>query len=416
MIDLRLDGFFPALRVPIESAPAVTIGFSYLLVAIFTLTLKQSWAVTHTRQILCAASAYWFYRHGFHYDAPTRSVESGLAIISVYGIFRNVETGFGYSIEPIPRWIKNGKVQKLPETFVWRVIWSLDLLFSMRGTSYLPNTHWDFAPSALTDNKHKKGRIAFMRDQLVSLMGQFLLMDLFDTTTKARSWPTMPFNSHPVTTLTLHYQLYYATVVCMMTALQISIPYTAVSIGAVALGSQPESWPPMFDHPFQAVSLQDFWTHRWHASFRRIFLMVSAAAVHASKQFVTNRRSRQAFRGICIFFLSCTMHLALMYRIRPLSLPEDAISFIDREIFLFFLLQPVGMLLEVMLVRPFALGCCGSNTHRAVWFTRAWAWIWLLWTGRYWSDVWVKHGLWGPEERVVGYSLFRGLLYGEWVQ
>jgi hypothetical protein len=226
----------------------------------------------------------------------------------------------------------------------------------------------------------------------------------------------MPQARYPITTLSPLFQIYYAICVCMMTALSMNIPYTALSIGAVALGSPTAGWPPLFDDPFQATSLQAFWTHKWHASFRRVFLMVSATVVDATKPLIPNRRIQFAFRGLCVFALSCTMHLALMYRIRPPTVLPGDLLFVEGETMLFFLLQPVGMLLEVTLINPLAVYTFGSGTRGTLWCMRVWAWVWLVWTGRYWSDVWVRHGMWGPKERVVGYSLFRGLLHGNWAQ
>ena len=54
-------------------------------------------------------------------------------------------------------------------------------------------------------------------------------------------------------------------------ALGILISYTILSIICVALGSPPSTWPPIFTSPFSATSLGDFWSHRWHAIFRRNF-------------------------------------------------------------------------------------------------------------------------------------------------
>ncbi|KAG9119089.1 hypothetical protein FRC07_006068 [Ceratobasidium sp. 392] len=35
-----------------------------------------------------------------------------------------------------------------------------------------------------------------------------------------------------------------------------------------------KEWPPLFDSPLDAISVRDFWSHRWHALFRRNFLTV----------------------------------------------------------------------------------------------------------------------------------------------
>ncbi|CAE6436902.1 unnamed protein product [Rhizoctonia solani] len=37
-----------------------------------------------------------------------------------------------------------------------------------------------------------------------------------------------------------------------------------------------KDWPPLFDNPLAATSLRDFWSRRWHATFRRNFWVVGA--------------------------------------------------------------------------------------------------------------------------------------------
>lgn len=44
---------------------------------------------------------------------------------------------------------------------------------------------------------------------------------------------------------------------------------TLVCVGG--LGHNPESWPPIFDHPWLTTSLADFWGRRWHQTLRQTF-------------------------------------------------------------------------------------------------------------------------------------------------
>ena len=39
------------------------------------------------------------------------------------------------------------------------------------------------------------------------------------------------------------------------------------------LGHNTESWPPIFDHPWRATSLADFWGKRWHQTLRQTFFV-----------------------------------------------------------------------------------------------------------------------------------------------
>lgn len=79
----------------------------------------------------------------------------------------------------------------------------------------------------------------------------------------------------------------------------------------------------------------------------------------------------------------------------------------------FFLSQPVGMFLEAVVVRPVVLRAFKSPSVRRN-VSRAWAWGWLVWTGRWWGDVWVKNGCWGPTEVHIPLSPIRGIIYGQW--
>ena len=90
-------------------------------------------------------------------------------------------------------------------------------------------------------------------------------------------------------------------------------------------------------------------------------------------------------------------------------------TFLDPAILKFFLVQPLGLAVEALVVVPLARVVFSEDEERQGWMTRAWTWSFMLWAGRYWSHVWVHRGLWQPEEKVVGYSLVRGLLYGQWV-
>ncbi|KIM29930.1 hypothetical protein M408DRAFT_328389 [Serendipita vermifera MAFF 305830] len=46
---------------------------------------------------------------------------------------------------------------------------------------------------------------------------------------------------------------------------------TLICVGL--LGHNPESWPPIFDHPWRATSLADFWGRRWHQTLRLTFFI-----------------------------------------------------------------------------------------------------------------------------------------------
>lgn len=45
-------------------------------------------------------------------------------------------------------------------------------------------------------------------------------------------------------------------------------------LGVLLFGQDPAQWPPVFDAPWRATSLSDFWGRRWHQLFRRTFLLL----------------------------------------------------------------------------------------------------------------------------------------------
>lgn len=360
---------------------------------------------------VAAAAAFLFFMYAPSHVTNMRLVETGIAIIGVYGLLRTVETGFVYFVKPVPRWLTSGKIQPLPTTFRARVLWSIDLLLSMRGTSWFKDTHWDFCPPPLLRPEHQKSRLAFLRERVLHFLGLILILDICDAINRTGTWDI--YNDYPITSLPYYQQIVYAISVCIGTALSIDKPYTLVAIISVALGSDPASWPPQFNHPFTAISLSDFWTTRWHASFRRVSFIASAAIVDLSHRLVTHRRARALAKGVCIFSITCLIHLGLMHRVNPPELPMGTRPFWDRSTLQFFLSQPVGMFLEAVAVRPVVIRAFKSPSVRRN-VSRAWTWGWLVWTGRWWGDVWVKNGCWGPTEVHIPLSPIRGILYGQW--
>ncbi|KZO96956.1 hypothetical protein CALVIDRAFT_498241 [Calocera viscosa TUFC12733] len=45
-------------------------------------------------------------------------------------------------------------------------------------------------------------------------------------------------------------------------------------IAVLLLGHDPRNWPPIYEAPWAATSLHDYWAKRWHQMFRRMFLVM----------------------------------------------------------------------------------------------------------------------------------------------
>ncbi|KAF8316130.1 hypothetical protein DL93DRAFT_794859 [Clavulina sp. PMI_390] len=71
--------------------------------------------------------------------------------------------------------------------------------------------------------------------------------------------------------------------------------YTVFSlIGVLLCGSNPSSWPPLFDSPWISTSLHDFWGRRWHQLFRRSFLIGGGYPLAAAVGWMVSVRKKHA--------------------------------------------------------------------------------------------------------------------------
>lgn len=414
-IDLRLRHFMPGILIPPQAHLHLAIGIQFLLAAIYTLAISSYPRTLAVLRVLLGLHAAWifYYCTSNSYGAPTRGVDTAIASIGLFGIMRVIDACFVDLLAGIhspPRWVVNGKVLPLPTTFFGRYSYALDYLFSLQGTSVFKNTTWDWvAPSTKRRLPSPSiPRSVFLRSSLWSLFKQYLIYDALDALNKSRIWDTRLL--HPITNggVSMPEQLIFAFSVCVTTSLSISISATLVSMIGVSCGVPVEAWPPVFDEPFSAVSLADFWTHRWHSLFRRAFDRMSLIFLHLPNKFHVSLSPhfRKTLRAITVFGLSTALHLILMHRL-PISETHHHPAFFDRSIMMFFLSQPFALLVERTVIEPLS----GGN----VWITRCWAWAWLLYSGRWWADVWIRRGMWDQREKVVGYSLIRGLWNGNWV-
>ncbi|KZT35043.1 hypothetical protein SISSUDRAFT_1035863 [Sistotremastrum suecicum HHB10207 ss-3] len=408
----------PDYAVHFHGLPKSYLGFTLLFVSAATLPSKSPYA-PFIRVFLTPPALYFFYDFGYgSYESPTHSVSLGLATVCLYGCMRVIETSLVglWDVAP-PFWIKDGVPQLLPDTTRGYMAYAFDLCTNLRGSSWFSGTHWDFIPPQFINPP--QDRRTFLISNFKWLLQQYLILDLIDTMDKARPWQTWAYQQtgdplalqYPITSLPVLTQIPLAISVCTCTFLAITFPFTIFSLIAVSLGGDPGGWPPMFDRPFHSHSLSDFWSNRWHFIFRRVFHRLSFIPV----SFMASRTSAtfaSIVKKLVTFFLSALLHVLIIHRLQFSPHPYNPSHlFFDRSILLFFLSQPIALIAEYAVVKPLARAF-GGRYHALI--VRSWTWIALLWTGRYWSDVWIARGLWLPQERIVGVSLIRGLAYGAW--
>ncbi|KAI0310851.1 membrane bound O-acyl transferase family-domain-containing protein [Amylostereum chailletii] len=147
--------------------------------------------------------------------------------------------------------------------------------------------------------------------------------------------------------------------------------YDAVAyICIVLLGQKPEQWPPLFQEPWRAESLADFWGVRWHQVFKRAFVVCGAKP--ASKIF------GRAGGLLGAFFVSGIMH---DFGVWGAGLGTDPAA-----ITLFFMMMGVGCMLEVIWQQKTGMKVGGV-------MGRVWALAWTVFWGSLIVDAWARRGL-----------------------
>jgi len=229
-----------------------------------------------------------------------------------------------------------------------------------------------------------------------------------------KSRPLDRSTPYPITSLPMHEQLFFSTSVCLEIFLSMNFPYSVISYTFVLLGSYPESWPLLFNAPFTASSLADFWTRRWHGIYQHVFDHLSTAILCVIPVSLSSPPSlpKRIIRSVIIFGLSALFHVIVMYRLDMMQ-TEHLRTFMDPSILSFFLLQPLSLALEVFVISPACDAFIPPIWRNTV--SQVWVWAFLLWLGRFWSDVWVYRGLWDEKWSVVRWSVVRGLLGRKWV-
>lgn len=410
--------------LPPEAFLSLAAGLALLFISNFTLTFSGVGALFVRLALAPPALLYfWDFAYG-PYDpspgvkGPWRQATLALSTIGLYGVMRVIETAFVGALDKQPPcWVTmDGKPMVMPKSIASRLFYAFDLTTSLRGTSWSSDRHWEWAPTALR-RAQPSSRLRFVGKAVVMLLLRYLAFDAVDVLVKSESWSTRA--RYPVTdnALPISKQLLFSFAASFVSLLNITLAYGVLSTLAVLCGASPASWPPMFSSPFAAASLADFWTWRWHNMFRRVFdrLSLLFLAPFSSPDATQSLKSpvRRWARIIVVFVLSTIYHLFIMARLdrtNPHALSERTL--IDVSILSFFLVQPLGLFIEVFVIMPIATTWFGPEKVKIV--TRVWAWMFLLWMGRYWADVWVRKGLWAQDEKTVQFSPIRGVLRGEW--
>ena len=317
----------------------------------------------------------------------------------------------------------SGSAIKLPTTILGRLGYSLDLLFSHRGTSYYPGRHWNWAsakvaayraPRSISTRRFILNTIAFTFFTYLGLdcITSYIYVAI-SPILKARSYD----NYAPITSLLpLWQQLicvseFFLHTIAAYVAFDTILLVVCVGSG---LSSDMDNWPPPFEDPLSSGSLPHFWSQAWHSIYRQFFLRFSFPFVYFL--FPSSRRTiiRQTKDGrtgsrltpaaayvtmILCFLASGIYHFCILFRVRlatpPGADPQPYPSLLqfwkyDLSAANFFFAQPIGITIDMILLRPIF----GASSK----VRRIFAWAWVLYTVRWWVDAWAVAGMLDGDE------------------
>lgn len=157
-------------------------------------------------------------------------------------------------------------------------------------------------------------------------------------------------------------------------------------LGVKVFGQSPDQWPPVYDSPWRADSLHDFWARRWHQVLRRTFIVLGGIP--------GGWIGGDIGRTLGTFIASGLFHELGMYMV---------CRGLDHKVTFFFALQGVGVLLERLYRK--------LTGHRVGgWPGRIWVAIFILGFGQVCTDSWLRRGLGAAELIQDIISPLRGLV------
>lgn len=412
------DGSIPPLLL---NASLVTV---LLVFSAFTLTYKDVvWA-----KLARVAVAPFIISALFHvgWDATRTKYSNPLVpaqINAFFMIIRVIDICIVslYDAFP-PRWVshRSGNKLPLPTSLAGRLLYTFDLLVAVRGTSFIPDRHWDFATSHIAKYRSPySSRWSFIWSAILRATGFYLALDVSDTLVK-RYVTFNPASPNPIFELPFAVQCFCGFHMALVALCSVSIVHITIAIVFIGTGltSDLDLWPPFFNRPFLSPSLSYFWSHGWHLMLRRDFLRVSTLLMgplnrktSIDKSNAYNPPSYRFGTVIISFMVSALIHTIIKLNIcHGYDNPEYLTSltvFQRYPEFFFFAVQPVGIAIDRLIVR------FGDSEVVRV-SRRLWVWVFLLWTSRWIADGYSRTAFWYTREAFPPVSPIRGVLFGDW--
>jgi hypothetical protein len=257
---------------------------------------------------------------------------------------------------------------------------AFELTFNARGVGW----NWGkniIVPSPSTDaaTPTRKGPIDFfIRHVITQTFFDFVLFAQQSWHLSPSKYPTHPhggsiFNPD-LPPLRRYGKVVAMTFICplgLCTSFQATY-YLIGFLGMTIFGQVPEQWPPLFQEPWMATSLGDFWGLRWHQVFKRSFVVCGAKP---AVQFLGLGRVGGVLGA---FFISGIMHDFGVWG-AGIGTELSSVTF-------FFLMMGVGCILEAVWKEK-----TGSKVQGPLGWL--WSFAWMFFWGSWIVDAWARRGL-----------------------
>ncbi|TFK45870.1 hypothetical protein OE88DRAFT_1668739 [Heliocybe sulcata] len=263
----------------------VPVFLIYYLTAVLVL-LPHSFANKFIRLSLLPVSLWLAYSAAtgidvtLAYDEPRLNYCNQALIVVVTGIALRV-VDWTFQKSPLTRLSPGGEESQPKRVSTFRLFGdALDLVFNLRGigwrwsrSAYIPPSPWP----------NPRSKPEFVLTSLFTSILRFVVFDciqysiqvsyplLADHRGASLFDPSLP----PLARYLKAWLICIGTGFIIYHGLQAWYQQAAI-VGVLVFQHDHAQWPPLFDEPWKATSLADFWGRRWHQILRRGFLTVGS--------------------------------------------------------------------------------------------------------------------------------------------
>ncbi|KAF5375612.1 hypothetical protein D9757_008546 [Collybiopsis confluens] len=266
-----------------------------------------------------------------------------------------------------------------------------DLAFGLRGIG----RNWSRGLHIPQETRPLSSKMAFVSWTLLSLCVHIPLLDLMHYTVQSfgpNTFGTVKGGSifdddlPPITRYARSTFISFISGIVVYCAIRVSYDFSTI-IGVLVLNQLPIQWPKVFDSPWKASSLSDFWAKRWHQLFRHFFIGIGSVPLYCAFGRVGS--------VLGAFLVSGLLHYVGLF---GLGNGSDIMGMVG-----FFLLMGCGVLLEALWKKI-------TGQRVGGWSGRIWTMVWLLGWSNLLVDAWARKGLIGalfiPDSQRLPVKLF----------